>query len=166
MRKIRIPKLTPRLALIASLVQDGATVADIGTDHAYIPIYLVNSGIAKHAVASDKSIGPLKIAEENIKLYGCEDKILVLQSDGLAAYAAGAVDTIIIAGMGGLLIAEILEGNKYVAKSAKRLILQPMTAGTELREYLVANGYIITDEKVAREKNKFYYCLCVENGGK
>jgi len=163
MKRKKLPKLTPRLKLIASLVPNGSTVADIGTDHAYIPIYLVNSGVCENAIASDKSIGPLKIAEENIKLYGCENLIEVCQSDGLGDYSIGEADTVIIAGMGGLLIAEILESGKDVAKSFSRLILQPMTAGTELREYLIANGYIISDEKVAREKDKFYYCIVARN---
>jgi len=174
----KLPKLTPRLKLIASLVPRGSTVADIGTDHAYIPIWLVNSGIAKHAIASDKSIGPLKIAEENIKHYNCEDKIELRQGDGLAVLAqanefnegpgnvpaAGSADPndglhVIIGGMGGILIAEILENGKEIAKSAERLILQPMTAQSELREYLTANGYTIIGEHVTREKEKFYYCL-------
>jgi len=157
---MKLPKLTPRLALIASLVPNGATVADIGTDHAYIPIFLANSGVSPRAIAADKHDGPLKIAEENIQLYGCANSVEVRQSDGLLEFESGEVDAIIIAGMGGILISEILESGSDVAKSAELLILQPMTAQRELREYLTANGYVIVDERVTREKEKFYYCIC------
>ena len=160
---MKLPKLTPRLALIASLVPHGTIVADIGTDHAYIPMFLVNSGIASYAIAADKHMGPLRIAEENIKFYGCEDKVKILQSDGFLAFIPGQINTAIIAGMGGILIAEILEAGKEIAKSLDYLILQPMTAQLELRKYLIENGYTITEEHVTREKDKFYYVICVES---
>ena len=159
----KFPKLTPRLKLIASLVPNGSTVADIGTDHAYIPIFLANSGVATRAIAADKHVGPLKIAEENIRIYGCEDSVKVRQSDGLLEFAPGEVDIIIISGMGGILISEILESGREVAQEAKLLILQPMTAQRELREYLTENGYVITDERVTREREKFYYCICARS---
>ncbi|MCL2837586.1 MAG: class I SAM-dependent methyltransferase [Oscillospiraceae bacterium] len=162
---MKIPKLTPRLALIASLVPKDVIVADIGTDHAYIPAYLVNSGVAKHAIASDILDGPLKAARETVEHYGCGDKVELRKSDGLAEFSAGEADTLIIAGMGGVLIAKILENGGDVAKSAKRLILQPMTAAYEVRKYLHENGYFITEEHLAREGDKLYNVIVAEPRG-
>jgi len=153
---MKLPKLTPRLKLIASLVPHGATVADIGTDHAYIPVFLINSGVCHCAIAADILDGPLKSAVDTIQLYNSADKVKVVKSDGFLSLPAGEFDTAIIAGMGGTLISKILEDGKIVAKSVKHLILQPMTAVYELRKYLYENGFEITEEHLIKEGDKLY----------
>lgn len=153
--------MTPRLLAIADSVPFGAILADVGTDHGYIPIYLHKEHKIERALAMDLRQGPLSRAEENIERFGLNDYIKTRLSDGLCALSDGEVDTAVIAGMGGLLIAEILE------KSPVKLdcyILQPMTATAELREYLANNGYMITDERLAKEDNKIYTIMTVKHG--
>ncbi|MBE7037144.1 MAG: SAM-dependent methyltransferase [Ruminococcaceae bacterium] len=153
--------MTPRLLAIADSVPFGATVADVGTDHGYIPIYLYKEHKIERALAMDLRQGPLSRAEENIDRFGLKDFIKTRLSDGLCALSEGEADTAVIAGMGGLLIAEILE------KSPVKLdfyILQPMTATAELREYLAQNDYEITDERLAKEDNKIYTVMTVKHG--
>ncbi len=153
--------MTPRLLAIADSVPFGATVADVGTDHGYIPIYLYIEQRIRRALAMDLRQGPLSRAEENIDRFGLGEHIKTRLSDGLCALTEGEADTAVIAGMGGLLIAEILE------KSPVELdcyILQPMTATAELRAYLAENGYNIIDERLAKEDNKIYTVMTVEHG--
>ena len=144
--------LTPRLKLIADLVE-GKTVADIGTDHAYIPIHLMKNGRCDRVIASDVNKGPSEIAKNHIKSEGLE--IEVRTGSGLSVLMAGEVQDIIIAGMGGKLICEILEANAEVAKKS-RLILQPMNGQYELRAFLLKEGYNISYEDLALEGFKVY----------
>lgn len=144
--------LTPRLKLIADLVE-GKTVADIGTDHAYIPIHLMKNGRCEKVIASDVNKGPAEIAKNNIKAEGLG--IEVRTGSGLSVLAPGEVQDIIIAGMGGKLICEILEANPEVAKKS-RLILQPMNGQYELRNFLLKEGYNIFYEDLALEGFKVY----------
>lgn len=153
--------MTPRLLAIAQSVPLGARLADVGTDHGYIPIYLCMQGKIKEALAMDLRQGPLSRAEENICRYGLEDQIKTRLSDGLQALAPGEADTAVIAGMGGLLIAEILEAAKF---SLDCYILQPMTATAELRQYLAENGYKIFHEVLAKEEEKIYTIMSVRRG--
>ncbi len=153
--------MTPRLLAIADSVPYGATVADVGTDHGYIPIYLYKEHKIERALAMDLRQGPLSRAEKNIDRFDLKDYIKTRLSDGLCALSDGEVDTAVIAGMGGLLIAEILE------KSPVELdcyILQPMTATAELRSYLAENGYKIIDERLAKEDNKIYTVMTAKHG--
>lgn len=144
--------LTPRLKLIADLVE-GKTVADIGTDHAYIPIHLMKNGRCDRIIASDVNKGPSEIAKNHIKSEGLE--IEVRTGSGLSVLMPGEVQDIIIAGMGGKLICEILEANAEVAKKS-RLILQPMNGQYELRTFLLKEGYNISYEDLALEGFKVY----------
>lgn len=144
--------LTPRLKLIADLVE-GKTVADIGTDHAYIPIHLMKNGRCDRVIASDVNKGPSEIAKNHIKSEGLE--IEVRTGSGLSVLMPGEVQDIIIAGMGGKLICEILEANAEVAKNS-RLILQPMNGQYELRTFLLKEGYNISYEDLALEGFKVY----------
>lgn len=144
--------LTPRLKLIADLVE-GKTVADIGTDHAYIPIHLMKNGRCDRVIASDVNKGPSEIAKNHIKSEGLE--IEVRTGSGLSVLMPGEVQDIIIAGMGGKLICEILEANAEVAKKS-RLILQPMNGQYELRTFLLKEGYNISYEDLALEGFKVY----------
>ena len=161
---MKIPKLTPRLQKIYDITPPSKTVCDIGTDHAYIPVCLTLSGKCERAIASDIRKGPVERAKSTVLLYGAENKVSVRLGGGLETVAEGEAETVIIAGMGGLLIAQILEDSKDVAKSAKALILQPMTATAELREYLNRNGYIIEKEFIVREDEKLYTILLVSVG--
>ena len=157
--------LSKRLSTAASFVRSGAVCADIGTDHSYIPIYLVMNGVAKKAIASDVNEGPTLIAKENVKKYGLADKITVRTANGLDGIEEYEPTDIIICGMGGELISEILDRSDYVKNENIKLILQPMTAIKELREYL-SHGYKITDETLVFDADKLYQVICAEYDGK
>lgn len=159
-------QLNPRLACIAKLVPSCKAVADIGTDHGYIPIFSVLSGLCDMAIASDINKGPINRAGENVKAFCLENKISLRLGGGLETVQAGEADVIVIAGMGGILISDILEQSKNVTMAAKHLILQPMTAAKELREYLCKNSFSVRKEVLVAEEDKLYSILCVEVGGK
>lgn len=156
--------MTPRLLSIADCVSQNAKVADIGTDHAYIPIYLVQKGRISSALAMDINRGPLFRAENNIAKFQLQENIKTRLSDGIKGLNAGEADEIIIAGMGGILISEILEAKKELLTEEVRLILQPMTAAEEVRKYLHRNGFCITEERLAKEGNKIYQILTAQIG--
>lgn len=153
--------ITPRLLAISQSVPEGASVADVGTDHGYIPIYLSLKNKITKALAMDLRPGPLCRAEENIKKYHLEDRITTRLSNGLLELSEGEADTAVIAGMGGLLIAEILEAKKFPLSC---YILQPMTATAELRQYLADHGYTICNEVLAKEEDKIYTVMTVRHG--
>lgn len=154
--------LTPRLQCIVNHTS-GKIIADIGTDHAYIPIKLMEEGIAERVIASDIKKGPVEIAKQNIEKYNMNTKIEVRLGEGLSVLNKNEADTIIIAGMGGEMIEAILRGNTDIAKKAL-LVLQPMNSQYELRKYLINNGYIIIDEDIAIEGFKVYNILIVKSG--
>ena len=156
--------LTQRLKLIYSIIPKCNTIADIGTDHGYIPIYCTLNGVCKAALAMDVNEGPLERAQAHIDKYNLGDKISTRLSDGLQKLAPGEADVVVIAGMGGPLIAEIIESGKNVVTDNTTLILQPMIAPKELREYLYGSEFEITDEYVCREENKFYNIFKVKKG--
>ncbi len=157
-------KLSKRLSTAASYVRSGAFVADIGTDHAYLPIYLVSSGIARGALASDVNEGPILKAKENIAKYGQEKKVFTQIANGLDGVEAYSPTDILICGMGGELIAKIIEASSYVKNPGIRLILQPMTSVFELREYL-SQGFFTVAENIICEDGKIYQIICVEYDG-
>lgn len=154
--------LTPRLKTIYHHVT-ADKIADIGTDHAYIPIELILSGKIQQAIATDIKTGPLSIAAANIKKYGLSDQIELRLGSGLSPIHAGEVQEIIIAGMGGEMIKQILNADKKTAQSAA-LILQPMNAQYELRKWLQKNEYTIVQEDLALESYKIYNILIVHSG--
>ena len=158
-------KLSKRLSTAASFVRSGAFVADIGTDHAYLPIYLVSTGTVVGAIASDVNMGPILKAKENIEKYGLCNKIHTEIADGLAGIEKYEPTDIMICGMGGELIAKILDASSYIKNSEIRLILQPMTSVYELREYL-SNGFSTIAEKVVCEDGKVYQIICAHYDGK
>lgn len=161
---MKIPRLTPRLQKIYDAAAACGCTADIGTDHAYIPVCLTLSGKCKRAIACDIRRGPLDRAEKTISSYGAADLVQTRLGGGLTPLTPGESDAIIIAGMGGILIAQILAEGAAIAKSARQLILQPMTAVPELREYLISNGYKIEKEYLAREDNKIYNIISAAPG--
>ncbi len=141
----------------------GQTVADIGTDHAYVPIELIKTGKAQRAIASDVNKGPLDIAGCNIRDEGLDGKIETRLGGGLSVLEKGEADQIIIAGMGGELIQSIIEADKEVALAAE-LILQPMNEQYELRRYLMSSGFEIIKEDIAVEGFKVYNLMLVKKG--
>ncbi|MBQ2890313.1 MAG: SAM-dependent methyltransferase [Clostridia bacterium] len=161
---MKLPKLTPRLQKIYDILTPCETVCDIGTDHAYIPVCLCLNNKCKKAIASDIKKGPVERAKKTVSLYGAQTQVEVRLGGGLETVSVCEADAIIIAGMGGLLIAQILEESENIAKSAKELILQPMTAIAELREFLNKNGYTINEEHIVREEEKLYTIMKVSVG--
>ena len=156
-------ELTPRLMAIANQVPQGARLADVGTDHAYLPVYLLLKERITSAVASDVNEGPLERGRETARIYGVEEsKISLRICDGLAGVAAHEVDTVAICGMGGELISRILEAAPWTRDAL--LLLQPMSSQPELRQWLMANGYAIQREQVVKEGEKYYVILNVRGG--
>ena len=155
--------LSARLACVASLVPAGARVADIGSDHAYLPAALVLDGKIDFAIAGEVVKGPYENAVHEIKDHQLEGKVIPLLADGLAAIEpADKVDTITIAGMGGSLIASILEKDKNKLTGIKRLVLQPNVGESQLREWLMNNHYQIMTEKIIEEDNHIYEIIVAE----
>ena len=163
MEKIKF-KLSKRLRAAAELVRDGAYIADIGTDHAYLPVALCLEGRARGAVASDINEGPISHAREHINKYGLSGKIDAILADGLCAAEPYAPDDILILGMGGELIADILSRVEFIKNEKIRLILQPMTHAEAVRAFLCENGYAIVDEVLVRD-DKIYQIICAEYTG-
>lgn len=159
-------KLTNRLLKIASLVTPNKRLADIGTDHGYIPVYLLNKKIINFAILADINRGPLENARKEVNRNKLEDKVSLRLGSGIEVLKKGEVDEIIIAGMGGILIGELLEANKEVAHEAEKLILQPMQAQEELRKYLLNNGYEILDECLEKEDFRLYEIIVTKYTGK
>ena len=154
--------ITPRLQSIIDLI-DAKTVADIGTDHAYIPIRLARDNKITKAVACDKNKGPIDIARLNVEKYGLSDIIELRQGDGLSPLKKNETEAIIIAGMGGKLIADIIEADIEKIGSSK-LILQPMNAQYELRKKLFELGFTIEKEELSAEGFKVYNLMSVVVG--
>ncbi|MCH5185151.1 MAG: SAM-dependent methyltransferase [Oscillospiraceae bacterium] len=154
---------TPRLTAIHNKIS-AKIIADIGTDHAYIPINAVLDGRCERAYASDIRTGPLEIARNNVVKYDLADKIALRLGAGLSAVEKGAAGEIIIAGMGGIMIRDIISNDIDKARSADRLILQPMNSAHELRRYLFENGFEIVAEDLAAEGFKIYNIFVCEKG--
>lgn len=156
--------MTPRLFAVASFAENESTVADVGTDHAYIPVYLVKKGVSNSAIAMDINEGPLLRAKENIEKFNLQDKIKTRLSDGLKELKEGECNTVIIAGMGGILINRILENATNLYPYIKHYILQPMTAIEETRKFLEENGFFIESERLAKEEDKIYTIISAKRG--
>lgn len=152
-------QLTPRLQAVADLVPQGAAFADIGTDHAYLPAWLLLNGCIDHAIASDINAGPLSRARRTAEDYGCTQHISFRLGAGLAKVRPEEADTVAIAGMGGETIAQILSDAPWTREQETLLLLQPMSAQEELRRYLWLNGYTIHRENIVREGQKLYLVL-------
>ena len=144
-------KLSDRLQKIADLIEPGESIADIGTDHGFLPIALWERGKSPHVILSDINTGPLEKARDNINKYFPEKAFDLRIGSGLQTLKTAEVDTIVIAGMGGLLIAEILGEDLKKSKSYRKMILQPRNAQDKLRLWLLENGFAIQDESLVRE---------------
>ncbi len=149
-------KLDSRLMAVANLVRENSILADIGTDHAYLPVYLVEKGIIQRAIAADLRVGPLENARDAVVSYGYTEKIELRLSDGLDNFAPDEVNEISVAGMGGLLISEFIERTNWLKNKDIHLILQPMTHIEELRKALFDNGFVMDKEVVAKDGDKLY----------
>lgn len=158
-------ELSKRLKLAASFVEPGAVVADVGTDHGYVPIWLVQEGVAAGGIAMDVNPGPLERAAAHIGACGLTDRIQTRLGDGLSALSDGEADTVMIAGMGGPLITRILTDGLETAWGMKRLILSPQSEIRSVREFLERQGFVIEDEAMTEEDGKYYTVICARSAG-
>lgn len=157
-------ELSPRLRLTAELVPRGARFADVGTDHAYLPVWLILHGVIKEAIAADLRPGPLERARATAEKYAVADRMDFRLCDGLTGLRPGEADTIAIAGMGGETIAHILAVAPWTREQGITLILQPMSSQPDLRQWLAENGYTIEREYIAREDKTLYTIMLVKAG--
>lgn len=144
---------------IAKEVPKGSRLADIGSDHALLPSYLAESGIIVRGVAGEVNEGPYEAASKQVRLAGLKDVIDVRLGDGLAVIEPGEVDVITIAGMGGALIVSILEAGQSKLSGVKRLVLQPNVGEPAVRQWLLANGWVLIGERILEEDGKIYEIL-------
>lgn len=157
-------ELSKRLRMNASFVTPGNRLADVGTDHGYIPIALCLEGVIPSALAMDVNLGPLERAKEHIRQFHLETDIHTRLSDGVQALCPGEADSVLIAGMGGALTIKILEAGEEVLQSVRELILQPQSEIDKVRVYLLTHGYRITGEQMVYEDGKYYSAMRAEHG--
>lgn len=155
--------LQPRLHMLARLVPEGCRLTDVGTDHGYLPVALLQQGRIAAAIASDIGAEPLEHARRTAMQYGVDGMDFRLCA-GLSGVAPEETDVIVIAGMGGETIISILQDAPWTADGQHRLLLQPMTKAAALRHWLVDNGYTFTDEHLVEDKGRIYPILCVKGG--
>lgn len=158
--------LDARLASAAGYVRQGAVFADIGTDHAYLPIYLLQTGKISFAVAADIAEGPLSLARENAKKHNLLHKMSFHLTDGLSSLSDLGITDIAICGMGGEMISEIIGREEFVKNPDIRLILQPMSKQDSLRRFLARAGFAIESETLSCASGKVYSCICAHYTGK
>lgn len=164
----RTVALSRRMQAAADMVSKGNRVCDVGCDHGYVSIWLLQSGKVPSALAMDVNDGPLQRAAEHVRRYGVEKYITLRLSDGLSAYRIGEADTLICAGMGGRLLMDILTREPDKTKDFKELVLQPQSEVPLFRKFLREKGYIFLEEDMILEEGKFYPLMKVklsESGG-
>lgn len=157
-------ELKPRLRMAADLVPAGARLADVGTDHAYLPAALLLEEKIPFAIAADLRRGPLDRARATVREYGLTEKVAFRLCDGLTGISPDETDTVVVAGMGGETIAAILKAAPWARERGVPLILQPMSSMPELRDWLSTNGYRIAEERLAREGDTLYTAFLVRVG--
>ncbi len=158
-------RLSRRLRAIARLVPPGSVVADIGTDHAYLPIYLVSTGRSPRAIATDSRPGPLGAARAAVHEAGLEDAVDLRQGDGLEPLAPGEADVLVIAGLGGVSIAKILDGRPPEALRYRRVVAQPMVAGSVLRRWLLEHEFLLEAEDLVEGGQRLYELIAAAPPG-
>lgn len=157
--------LSERLRTVAGMVTKGNRVCDVGCDHGFVPVYLVQQGISPNVLAMDLREGPLRAAREHVAAYGLEGQIETRLSDGLHNYSIGEADTLICAGMGGGLMQRILEVSREKTESFQELILQPQSEIERFRRFLRESGFGILDEEILKEDGKFYQVIRASRQG-
>jgi len=157
-------KLSQRLQAIADMVPAGAKVADIGTDHGFLPCYLAQSGKAEQVIACDVNAQPLALAQKNIADYNVADKVSTRLGDGLAVIKPGEVDVVTIAGMGGALMIDILDASPMVVDRLKRIVLQPNVGAEAVRIWAEKNRWQIVAEELVKENDIFSVIIVLEQG--
>ena len=157
--------LDKRLLSCADYVRAGAVFADIGTDHGYLPIFLLKAARIERAYLSDVNAGPLSSAERNAAAEGLSDRCSFMLTDGAAALAGKGITDYAICGMGGELIARIIEDAPHLKDETVRLILQPMTKQEHLRRYLASEGFSVTCERFSFDSGKYYVTMVAEYCG-
>ena len=157
-------KLSPRLLSVANMIKQGQSCADIGTDHAYLPVYLIAHDICPWVVAADKALGPFQSACRVVEQFYYHDRIKLRHGDGLAVLTPGEVDCVVIAGMGGQLICEILSDNPEVVRCTKRIVLQPQKNIEMVRSWLEQNNWRIINEDMVCDGKLFYTIIAAEQG--
>lgn len=157
-------ELAKRLAALAAYVPVGSVAADIGTDHAYLPIFLVKEGVCPRVIATDLNPGPFRSAGRKVAEHNLSDKIDLRLGDGLKALKPGEADVLVLAGMGGNTIREILAVLPDLLKTVNRLVLQPMADPGDLRVWLATNGWKITDEKLVEDDGRIYVIVVADPG--
>lgn len=155
-----------RLKTAADLVRQGSRVVDIGTDHAYLPAYLVLSGRVVSAIACDIGVGPLENASKTVSELNLANEIELRLCNGLQGVHKDEVDDIVICGMGGELIASIIDETEWLKSADKHLILQPMSAVDDLRRYLANNGFCVNEEILVKDGRRLYIVVSVYYNGK
>ena len=156
--------ISKRLLCCASMVQSGARVADIGTDHGYLGIYLLQTGAARHVIACDLRKDPLENARRNAKLFGVDGEMELRLSDGLEKILPDEVDTVVMAGMGGDLIQKILSQCPWRKREGLQFILQPQSAGNVLRRWLCEDGFEIQREEPVQDGHFLYTVMAIRQG--
>lgn len=157
-------RLSPRLFKIASLVPEKTVVADIGTDHALLPVYLVATGKCPRAIASDSRPGPLEAARATVSAFGVAGQVDLRLGYGLTVLSPREADVVVLAGMGGETILACLERSREVLGGVERLVLQPMTAAARVRRWLLARGFRLAAEELVREGDRIYEIIAAEPG--
>ncbi len=157
--------LSKRLSAAASFVRHGAVLADIGTDHGYLPVYLVKNGLCRRAIAADINPMPLGRAVENVALYGLEDRIECVLTSGFDGLDGKGITDGAVCGMGGELIAEIIGAAEHMKRQGVRLILQPMTMHHVTRDALYLAGFVIAKEIMLFEDGKYYTVIAADYQG-
>lgn len=150
-------QISKRLQVLAGMVTPGNVVADVGCDHGFLSIYLVQNGISPRVIATDVRKGPLSAAKAHVTEFGLEHYIETRLSDGLAQYKPGEADTMVCAGMGGPLMQRILLGNKNVTETFRELVLQPQSELAEFRVFLRNHGFAVQEENILCEDGKYYF---------